>query len=570
MVRIHLLLVLVAAGLCWSNPGQANPSSAVHCLMSKGEIGCLEGLDALAFPDNVHSEISVILRTDPLGDSGLVDSGEEAYRAFLALLNAPHTFPESIKPALSEMFRSYVDGTFEQRLNSMRLRAAMVDLAMVYVRLEQDFWKRWTVIDQDLEKRVRKTLPGALGRLAFSDPGCKGNYVGWLLEELVSNAAVLASLGRLEWAQRMLMVAEDFAGLFVPERDLAALLLTNTLSRLLFAGWRDVDQPVKELERQKEQVALNVRALSKVLKFDASKAPDIDPAFSSARGARLFRLVAGKSVPQRLINSLLSLTPFPGRSPEDGAFPLEGGKPAQHSSLADEIALAANLPLGLAPAGETLARFLENEGHTLPLGDAVCLGAGDGAEAFRVAQVAAVKRVVAVDHSRLAVNRMQRLEARVGQVRGASQIVPVLGDAARYSHPPGTATLVVANHLMEYLDDGQRLALLRRAVDWLKPGGVLFLNVHVARGARFDRLLSFKNVSTEKNPIRVRVTISGLVPADPDAVQVQHFYTDDGVREELNVAGLMARRNLEYHQEITETGTGFVEAVITLRKLPDR
>ena len=569
MVRIYLLLVLVGAGLCWPQPGRATPSSAVHCLITNGEIGCLEGLEPSAFPENVQSEMVGIVRTDPLGDSGRVDRGEEAYRAFLALLNAPHTFPESIKPALSEMFRSYVDGTFEQRLHSMRLRAAMVDLAMVYARLEQDFWQRWMVIDQDLEKKVRKTFPGALGRLTFSDPGCKGNYVGWLLEELVSNAAVLASLGRLEWAQRMLMVAEDFAGLFVPDRDVAALLLANTFSRLLFAGWRDVDQPVKELERQKEQVSRNIRALSKALKFDASKAPDIDPAFSSAAGARLFRLIAGKSVPRRLINALLSLTPFPGLSLEEGMVQLGAGQATEHSSLADEIALAANLPLGLAPAGQTLTRFLEKEGHTLPRGDAVCLGAGDGAEAFRVAQVGGVTRVVAVDHSRLALQRMQRLDARVGQVRGASQIVPVLGDAARYSHPPGTATLVVANHLMEYLDDAQRLALLRRAVDWLLPGGVLFLNVHVARGARFDRLLSFKNVSTEKNPIRVKVTISGLVPADPDAVQVQHFFTDDGVREELNVAGLLSRRNLEYRQGIRETGTGFGEAQVTLRRLPD-
>lgn len=557
--------ITISALILFAGTSAASPRApAVQCLLDDGDVGCLEGLDPGAFPAVVLEQVSRICRVEPGGAPDRVDPGEEAYRAFLVLLNAEGIFPEVARAGFSDMFRNYADRTFEARLASLEARSAMADLAMALVRGDQQFWKRWVALDHDIEDNVRRSLPGAAQRLVYTDPGLRGNYVGWFIEELACSAAWLHALGREEWAQRMLMVGEDVTFEFLPDGDVASLLLANTFCRLLLAGWRDVNQPVSELERQKDQVIQNIRALRKALHFSADRVPVIAPAFSSLLQARVLRQLTAGGFARLVTRGLLSLLPLP-----DSGFAIAGRtrRDDGHAAGADEIALAANLPLNLAPAGEALNRFLTAEGLSLPSGDAVCLGAGDGAEARAVAAVVALKRVVAVDHSALAVERMQRLGARLPD--GSDPIVPVHGDAARYSHPPGTASLVVANHLMEYLEDRERLALLRSAVSWLKPGGVLFINVHLAQGQRFNELLTYKNVQVDMNPIRARVTISGLVPADPEAVQVQHFFTRDGMAEELNVAGLLSVRDLEYHQDIRDTGTGFVEAVVTLRKLPN-
>jgi SAM-dependent methyltransferase len=103
----------------------------------------------------------------------------------------------------------------------------------------------------------------------------------------------------------------------------------------------------------------------------------------------------------------------------------------------------------------------------LPPGEAVDLAAGEGRHALWLAALG--WRVTAVDFS------------AVGLERGASQpgaerVTWVTADVTTWTAPPASVDLVVVAYL--HLPEPDILAVLTRAVGWLRPGGRLLVLGH--------------------------------------------------------------------------------------------
>jgi hypothetical protein len=448
------------------------------------------------------------------------------------------------------------DDAFAQRLEAMRGTVARVDLATALLRQQSRFWQAWRKVDAAVEERVRAGTAQADTLLAWRDPELRGDYLGWLLDELLCNAEYLHALGRPEWGLAMLRGAEALADPFLHEGDLPAMLLANTMARLLMAGWRDSDDPISTMTMQTVGAATNVRGFRAALNLSAEAMGDIPMQLPAGGLAMAVRRAVSLLSPAYLLRTLTAV--------RAGSSPAGPG----HAVEPDEMALAVNLPLALTSVGGALESFLQVRGEGIPAGMAVCLGSGDGAEPLRIAALDSVTSVLAVDHARLAVARMERMRQRLRNLPGVDKLVPRCADVAELKLGASSASLVVANHLLEYLEDGERADLYRRIGTWLRPGGVFFANVHVAEGSRYEQLVrTAGNVVTQPGASRVRVIIENLVPANPAARQVQHFFLRGGLEAEIAESLLPLPGQFELAELVLETGSGFVEAVCVVRKI---
>ena len=339
------------------------------------------------------------------------------------------------------------------------------------------------------------------------------------------------------------------------EDDLLAMMLANTMARLLMAGWRDSQDPISTLAAQAGAATENVGAFRRAINLSAQVMEDIPAGLPSPTVS----LVVRRAV------RFLSLDWLP-RPPDiaPGTLPRS---PSTHAVEPDDLALAVGLPMALSPVGSALEAFLDRYGPEMPAGPAVSLGSGDGAEPLRLARFEQITAVLAVDHSRLAVERMQRMLQRLRNVPEVPGIVPLRADVATLELGSGGTSVVVANHLLEYLEDAERTALYARIGSWLKPGGFLFANVHLAEGSRFDQLVRTGNADAQASATRVRVTIKELVPARTDAVQVQHFFTRKALEGEIEAALRPLPGEFELLEIVRETASGFTEAVCVVRRV---
>jgi SAM-dependent methyltransferase len=550
------------------------PGEATACLTAAAPVECLERTAPAEYPESVRGQVAQLAGLDPLGAPARIDPGEETYRAFLALFNADGLIPEEVKPAYQAGFQDYAESSFELRLASMELRLAQLDETVALLMADDRFWKEWAATDLALEAKFRGAHPQVEEIVRWRDPDVRVNALGWLIEELLRNASCLKRLGRIREAQRMLLAAEDFALETAGSGSVAGLLVGNTFARFLLAGWRDVDDPMAALESQKSRALANVSQVTRALKLSASAAgrPGTAPvsvwrtALRRAVVARrpwqaarplLLALVPGRAAAARILALLERAVEHPRREhPAD-----------RHTPDADDIAYAMNLTLALAPPGEALDEFLARQGPSLPPGDAILLGAGDGAEPLRAAALGQLERIFAVDHSELAVARMMTMAARMARHTPLDRLLPVGQDVRAFRYDDSNAALVVSNHTLEYLSEEDRTALLKEIRAWLKPGGAFFLNVHLAQGERFDRLTGqYGNVSTQANASGTLVTISRLVPASPEAVQLQQFFTREGLLRELEQAGFSDGPESSVTDRQQETPAGFVELLVVAHR----
>jgi SAM-dependent methyltransferase len=103
----------------------------------------------------------------------------------------------------------------------------------------------------------------------------------------------------------------------------------------------------------------------------------------------------------------------------------------------------------------------------LPPGDAVDLAAGEGRHALWLAGLG--WRVTAVDFSAVGLAR--------GAVQpGAERVSWVTADVTTWTAPPASQDLVVVAYL--HLSQDDTVAVLTRAVGWLRPGGRLLVLGH--------------------------------------------------------------------------------------------
>ena len=103
----------------------------------------------------------------------------------------------------------------------------------------------------------------------------------------------------------------------------------------------------------------------------------------------------------------------------------------------------------------------------LPSGDAVDLAAGEGRHALWLAGRG--WRATAVDFSGVGLDR--------GRAQpGSDAVTWVVADVRTWSAPAASVDLVLVAYL--HLPQDETLPLLRRAVDWLRPGGRLLVLGH--------------------------------------------------------------------------------------------
>jgi ubiquinone/menaquinone biosynthesis C-methylase UbiE len=103
----------------------------------------------------------------------------------------------------------------------------------------------------------------------------------------------------------------------------------------------------------------------------------------------------------------------------------------------------------------------------LPPGDAVDLAAGEGRHALWLAERG--WRVTAVDFSAVGLERG-------GAQPGAARVDWVASDVTTWSGPAASVDLVVVAYL--HLPQADTVAVLTRAVGWLRPGGRLLVLGH--------------------------------------------------------------------------------------------
>jgi SAM-dependent methyltransferase len=103
----------------------------------------------------------------------------------------------------------------------------------------------------------------------------------------------------------------------------------------------------------------------------------------------------------------------------------------------------------------------------LPPGDAVDLAAGEGRHALWLARLG--WRVTAVDFSEVGL-------ARGGAQPGADRVTWVAADVTAWTAEPDSQDLVLVAYL--HLPQEETVAVLRRAVGWLRPGGRLVVLGH--------------------------------------------------------------------------------------------
>lgn len=452
-------------------------------------------------------------------------------------------------------------------LDGLALEAIRADLQLTAARVDVDFWRTWQQTDRAVVKLFHKD-PAFVEAVRFQDPGHLVDAYPMLLNALTTNARWLRTLGRYADAHRVQRAAARIANFAATDETLWSTLILNTLSRFLLAGWRDVDDPLSVLEFQVHQALANAEQLRARVK--GASAPPKVPLWRAALQATLLRPLP----PWWPAHAATILLPVPA----DALLAplLVAGPPARaatavgdHNPLLDDLSYALNLPFGLAPPGTPVTRHLSQLPPNLPSGNALLLGAGDGAEALAVAATGRFSRVTVVEHSPLAVVRTWQLASRLRRWlrdRSISTDIEALeADVVDYLPTPGSCSLVLAIHLLEYLPADERRQLYDSLQGALQPGGEVVLSVHLARGPRYQALTSeYANVLREAASDGVRITLSQMVPAHPTAVQVQTFFHEQHLRAELERAFPPGR--FDSRTAIESTPAGFTECTTVLTR----
>lgn len=153
----------------------------------------------------------------------------------------------------------------------------------------------------------------------------------------------------------------------------------------------------------------------------------------------------------------------------------------------------------------------------------VDLGAGAGFLTLPLAKLAS--RVIAVDS---APAMLQALSVAASRAE-LDNIERVTADLALFDLPPQSVDIIVSSYALHHLTDEQKMALLRRAYRWLRPGGkVIIADMMFGRGldAR-DRSILRRKVAAlvrrgpsgwwriAKNVVRFGLRIGSERPATP-------------------------------------------------------
>jgi hypothetical protein len=456
---------------------------------------------------------------------------------------------------------------WQESLDGLALEAVRADMQLAAARNNSDFWQKWRQTDRAVVKLFHRD-PAFGDAVRFHDPEQLVDAYPMLLHAMVTNGRWLHTLGRHRDAGRVRRAAARLAAFAAADETLWSTLILNTISRFLLAGWRDVDDPVSTVEFQIHQALSNAEQLRGRVK-GAPPAPRT-PRWRAAVLTTILHPLP-PWWPLRMATLLVPVSPDMVLAPLLVAGPpLQGNAVAgEHNPLLDDLTYALNLPFGFAPPGTPVTRHLAQLPASLPEGTAILLGAGDGAEALAVASTGRFKQVTVVEHSSLAVVRTEQLAARLARwldnLGVEVEIEAVVADVHDYQIPPNSCSLAMAIHLLEYLPLPERQQLYDSLQSAMLPGGQILFSVHLAEGPRHQSLVAdYANIHHEETPDGVQITLSQMVPAEREAVQIQTFFHQDRLRAELERGFPVARFDTRATME--KTPAGFAEYTVVLTR----
>ena len=212
------------------------------------------------------------------------------------------------------------------------------------------------------------------------------------------------------------------------------------------------------------------------------------------------------------------------------------------------------------PPNLRIKTFLSN--NNFPVGTAFDIGCGDGSNTRLLAESGLFKSVVAIDHSKAAVDRIKRLEFLEQGLEG--KIRAVQSDVLAYKYPSTNsplhqkASLVVIDNVLEFLPHKKRIALLQNLKNALLSGGFIYIEYHIAEGKKFEELKAdTKNEITPDNDLIIENEFQGK--------QKKHFYKKGEMLIDLNKMNIKDGNGFSIKEEIVDDNS-FKVGVLTIKK----
>ncbi len=214
------------------------------------------------------------------------------------------------------------------------------------------------------------------------------------------------------------------------------------------------------------------------------------------------------------------------------------------------------------PPNKNLVAFFDAHADEIEPGIAFDLGSGDGANSLFLAANTNFSRVVAVDHSQVAINRIKQLSALE---KDGEKIQPVKQNILQYKYPNERtpllqrASFILIDDVLGYLAPNERISLISMLKNAMRDGAFIFIEVHLAEGEKYE---SFKQSDlyevTDNNVVISKNEYQGE--------QKKEFFTRQQLQQELASSGIVQGDQFDLKSETEDQADGFVSQTIIIRK----
>ncbi len=198
------------------------------------------------------------------------------------------------------------------------------------------------------------------------------------------------------------------------------------------------------------------------------------------------------------------------------------------------------------PPNPRMVDFLDKYSSELPIGTAFDLGSGDGRNTLYLAKkIGLFKRVIAVDHSSVAIERIKQLNDLEYDI---VDINPVQEDILKYRYPDKRtplfqrASFILLDNVVEFIPENKRSSLFFMLHKALLPGGVIFIEYHLASGIAFENMKKSEKFTIDQNNI---LTSS----SDYGGTQVKKFFVKDELMKEFSYIKGYSMENIYLENE---------------------
>ncbi len=258
------------------------------------------------------------------------------------------------------------------------------------------------------------------------------------------------------------------------------------------------------------------------------------------------KLTDGNYMPQyydRLFD--LKLPPSLDRSVYDWSVDLKGAR-SENSPEADDYLFALMGNGSQMPPNPRLVDFLDKHFSELPVATAFDLGSGDGRNTLYLAKQKGVfTRVIAVDHSSVAIKRIKQLKYLEDDL---IDIRSVQGDILKYKYPSKKTPLfqragfILLDNVVEFISKEKRSSLFFMLHNALLPDGVIFIEYHLASGVAFENIKKSKDFTIDQNNVVITSSNRG-------GAQRKKFFVKGELMKEFDYIKGYSKENIYLENE---------------------